>query len=407
VRLLSEGRRESRAPHEATAADLGAATVASDEGGVEVIDRVAEEWRRLCEDGPNDEPFYRPEWIRAYVRAFEPAKRLVLITARVEGRLAAVLPLIKERRLLSGFPVTMLRSPVNAHSVRFDAVRGAGPEGDAAVAAMWQFLTDRSRWDVLQLSAVPRSGALEGLCQLAGRDGFLTGSGEFMRTPYIPLADLPRDQEPWRSNGSANFRSTMSRGTRKANARGPMRLQRVEAADPGFLQRFYDLERAGWKGTMGSAIACRRDTRQFYDEVAQNAAGLQYLSLYFLELDGQTVAAHFGLTHRERYFMLKVAMDETHKDCAPGHLMINAVVADCVRRGLDEFDFTGPWAEYKGKWTTHVRPYLQFWVFRRTAYGRLLHAVNVRLRGQVRFRARLRGLLGRIDHSARRGGQPA
>ena len=39
-----------------------APTVASEEGGVDVIDRLAEEWRRLCDEGPGDEPFYRPEW---------------------------------------------------------------------------------------------------------------------------------------------------------------------------------------------------------------------------------------------------------------------------------------------------------------------------------------------------------
>ncbi len=408
MRLLSEERGEPRAPREATADDLGSVPmVAWDEGGVEVIDRVAEEWRRLCEEGPSDEPFYRPEWIRAYIRAFEPAKRLVLITARAGGRLRAVLPLIRERTLLSGFPVTLLRSPVNAHSVRFDAACGAGTEGDAAMSAIWNFLRGRSRWDVLQLSDVPQSGALERLCEVARRDGFLTGRQASLRSPYIPLADLPRDREPWRSNSSANFRSAMGRGIRKANARGALRLQRIEAADPRFLQRFYDLEKAGWKGHMGSAIACNRETGQFYDEIAQNADRLHYLSLYFLELEGQTVAAHFGLTHRGRYFMLKLAMDERYKDCAPGHLMINAVVADCVRRGLDEFDFTGPWAEYKAKWTADVRPHSRVWVFHRSAYGRLLHAVNVGLRGRVRLRARVRALLGRTDHSPRSGGQPA
>ncbi len=331
----------------------------------------------------------------------------MLITARAAGRLRAVLPLIRERTLLSGFPVTILRSPVNAHSVRFDAARGAGTEGDAGISAIWNFLKDRSRWDVLQFSDVLQSGALERLCEVAHRDGFLTGRQASLQSPYLPLADLPRDQEPWRSNSSANFRSTMSRRMRRAAAQGSLRLQRIEAADPRFLQRFYDLEKAGWKGHMGSAIACNRETRQFYDEIAQNADRFHYLSLYFLELDGQMVAAHFGLTHRVRYFMLKLAMDETYKDCAPGHLMINAVVADCVRRGLDEFDFTGPWAEYKAKWTADVRPHFRFWVFHRSAYGCLLHAVNVRLRGRVRLRARVRALLGRTDRSPRSAGQPA
>src|SRR5437879_11003162 len=40
-------------------------------GGVELIDALAEEWRELCEEEPNDQPFCRPEWVGAYLRAFE------------------------------------------------------------------------------------------------------------------------------------------------------------------------------------------------------------------------------------------------------------------------------------------------------------------------------------------------
>src|SRR5438445_1696284 len=79
-------------------------------GGVELIDALAEEWRELCEEEPNDQPFCRPEWVCAYLRAFAPRAKLVLITARVDGRLRAVLSLIEERGFLCGLPVRKLRS---------------------------------------------------------------------------------------------------------------------------------------------------------------------------------------------------------------------------------------------------------------------------------------------------------
>ena len=361
-----------------------APTVVAEEGGVDLIDRLAEEWRRLCDDGPSDEPFYRPEWIRAYIRAFEPTKKLMLVTARVGGRLKAVLPLIRERALLCGFPVTRLRGAANCHSCRFDAVRGAGVEGDAAVLAIWNFLKHFCGWDVLELCDVPQSGALERLCDAARRDGFLTGRWESKRSPYIPLSGFSSDEEPWRSNSSANFRSSMRKRIRRLSARGPLRLLRVETADSHFTQLFYDLEEAGWKGNAGSAIACNQNTRTFYDEISQNAARFGYLSLYFLEVNGQMIAANLGLSHRGRYFSLKLAMNENYKEFGPGHLMINAGLHDCVKRGFNQYDFTGPWEEYESTWTSHVRSHFGFWVFRDAPYGRLLHTVNIRLRARVR-----------------------
>src|SRR5262245_18652163 len=65
-------------------------------GGVEIIERLAEEWRALCAEGPCDQPFFRPEWIAAYVRAFAPEKKLLILTTRLDGRLRAVLPMVKE-----------------------------------------------------------------------------------------------------------------------------------------------------------------------------------------------------------------------------------------------------------------------------------------------------------------------
>ena len=387
-------QRAGREPAVIDEAVRSTPTVASEEGGADIITPLAEEWRRLCDEGPSDEPFYRPEWIRAYVRAFEPTKKLMVITARTGGRLKAVLPLIRERTLLCGFPVTQLRSAANCHSYRFDAARGAGIEGDEAVVAIWNFLKHRPGWDVLQLCYVPQSGAIERLSDAAERDGFPTGRWETMRSPYIPLSNLPRDKEPWLSSDSANFRDSMRKRTRKLNARGPLHLQRIETADPHFLQLFYDLEAAGWKGKAGTAIACHRDTRVFYDEIARNADQFKYLSLYFLEVNDQTIAAQFGLSHRGRYFTLKVAVNENYREFGPGHLLINAELRDCLRLGLAEYDFASPWEAYKGEWASNVRPHFCFWVFREGPYGRLLHGINIRLRAHVR---RMLGRTARVS----------
>src|SRR5262245_29330847 len=97
-------------------------------GGVEIIERLAEEWRALCAEGPCDQPFFRPEWVAAYVHAFASEKKLLILTARVDGRLRAVLPLVEEWAFFHGLPVRMLRGASNAHSGRFDLVRGAGQD---------------------------------------------------------------------------------------------------------------------------------------------------------------------------------------------------------------------------------------------------------------------------------------
>ena len=51
--------------------------VAVHRGGVELVDRWADEWRALCNRAVDDQPFYRPEWIGAHIRAFTPNAKVV------------------------------------------------------------------------------------------------------------------------------------------------------------------------------------------------------------------------------------------------------------------------------------------------------------------------------------------
>ena len=354
------------------------ATAEARTGGTEIIEQLADEWRELCAEGPCDEPFYRPEWITAYARVFAPDKRWLVITARVAGRLRAVLPLVEERALFCGLPVRKLRSVVSRYSWRFDLVHGASEDG-RAVLAVWELLKERAGWDLIEVRDVPRGGAFEQLLLAAKIDGYRTGQWESIRTPYITLPGAGGRLDSVLSRLDAKFRANLRRRMRKLETKGPVRLVRIDRADGEALDRFYELERAGWKGRQGTAIACDPQARRFFDEAARTAAAFGYFSMYVLECSGWPVAIHYGLEHRGRYFVPKLAYDEDYKECAPGHLIIHEILRDLVERGLSEFDFLGPWMEWKGEWTSEVRPLAHCYVFRRGLAGQALHTMKFRL----------------------------
>jgi len=380
-RSLASGNSSAASPQIFTDS---AVSVQAERGGVEVVDLLGDEWRRLFDEGCCQEPFCRPEWIAAYIRAFAAQEKVVVVTARVGGVLRAVLPLIETRTVFCGLPVTTLRGAANAHSCRFDMVRSAGMEGDAAVLAVWRFLRKLQGWDLIELPHVPEGGALEGLAAAARLDGFPVGEKESMRSPYLPLSWIGSGQDPLLLQTTSGFRANIRRKGRQIQGRGDLVMRRVNTADANWLQTFYDLERSGWKGREGTAIACSEETRQFYDEIARNGERFGYLSLSFLEFNGHTIAAQFGITHGGRYFMPKLAFDENYRQYGPGHLLIHAIMRDCVARGLSEYDFTGPWAEYKAKWTSTTRVHSTLTIFRQGFPGWVLHAAKFKVEAGVR-----------------------
>src|SRR5215510_15259146 len=141
-------------------------------GGVAVIDQMADEWRQLCEDAADHQPFYRPEWFRAHIRVFLPRAKVLLIMVRRGSRLCLVLPLVEERGTYSRVPIRKLRAPVNVHGGRYDATRIRGADGDTAIAAAWDYLARLESWDVLQICNAPAESSVARMVSAARTAGF-------------------------------------------------------------------------------------------------------------------------------------------------------------------------------------------------------------------------------------------
>ncbi len=364
-------------------------TVEAKQGGVEVIEQLALEWRFLCQESSSDEPYFQPEWIAAYVRAYLPPRALLLLTARTGDKLSAVLPLMPGRVNVAGVPLRRLRGAYRPYTSRFDLTRCDGPIGDVAVNALWTFLKDLPDWDVLEFPDVPQGGALEVLLRLAQADGFPTGRVRSMNSPYVSLSGWDGREDYFLRQVDSRFASTFRRRRRRLTEQGPLVLRASKDADPDLLRLFFDLEASGWKGRRGTAI--RNDPRQlqFYEEVARCWARFGYLRLHFLEHQGKAIAGQFGFTHRRRHSLPKGARAEEYDRYGPGHLLIDVLLRECAQQGLGEFDFLCEDDPWKLSWTSQMRPHSHLYIFRKNLRGRLAHL------GKFQFKPALRALLGK------------
>ncbi len=348
-------------------------------GGPEVLESLAPEWRQLCDEGLlNQDPFCRPEWSIAYTRAYE-VKNVLAITARVDGRLRAVLPLVRERASLSGVRVRMLRRP-DLEAPRFDvALTRDETEAAAAVRILWRCLRDDSRWDVIELAPVPQSGALWRLMAEADKDGFPTGFQPWFRTPIIPLSDLPvTGEDPWLARTSHQFSRELRRKTRRLLEKGCLRLERFERATPEVLERYCELERATWKGEIARDVLSDSRRLQYYNEISRAAERNGHLSIFFLMLDDHLIAANFAITCCDQLFALRCAFDPAFSPYSPGQVLINWALRDCAARKLSGLDFCGEAHDWKLLWTSQTVQHGYCYIFRRGLFGRALHTLKFR-----------------------------
>jgi CelD/BcsL family acetyltransferase involved in cellulose biosynthesis len=97
--------------------------------------------------------------------------------------------------------------------------------------------------------------------------------------------------------------------------------------------------------------------RRFYGEVAARGAQTGLARTYRLTLDGEMVAATFGLTHRGRFCSILVAGDyQRFGRHSPGFLLDDLVLEDWIGDGGAVFDFTIGDESYKHGFGTSPTP---------------------------------------------------
>ncbi len=352
------------------------------QGGPEVLDTVSEEWHALCAEAGATEPFYKPEWMTSYVRAFSSDPVVLLAVRDLTGRVVALLPMTAGRARQYGMPITNLIGTANVHSARFDCVCIEGIERESVLRAAWLALRQLPNWDVIQLPYVPDGGTCDALLAIAENEGYLTGRRPSIVSPYLEIPPPPRDiMEVARSS---HFRQNLRRRTRNAQSRCKVQLRVETNPTRTALNAFYELEANGWKGRARTAIATDTRTLRFYDAIARVAAKWNALTLYTLTFDDRPVAAHFGITLNNCYYPLKVAYNEDYKEYGPGQLIVAAILRECQRTGIRKFDFLGHEMDWKSEWATKARSHSFLYIFNHTVRAELVHKLKFRVVPEIR-----------------------
>jgi Acetyltransferase (GNAT) domain len=368
-------------------------------GGMEIIEGISDDARQLCQEISLGEPVYELDWSEAYLQAFSPKGKLVLISVWRDAKLRAYLTLILKTSFVCGLPVRKLTSCANIHSCRFDLICGHGEERDEILRAMWRELKQFRRWDVLELTFVQEGSGIDELLQIAEDDDYSVARKFAWRALHLANHDYADEPDRWLAGTSRKFRANLRRTRNQLETLGTISFKHKSTADREELERFFQLEASGWKGRAGTAIACQPETRLFYELISTAATRNGYFSLDFLELNGTAISAHFALNRDGRYMLLKAAYDEEYRHYGPGHLIVWELLKHLGPLGLRELDFVGPATWDEGCWASEYRNQFTWLVFPKTVYGAIVHFVRITGREVIKSLLRRTSYQNQSDNS--------
>jgi CelD/BcsL family acetyltransferase involved in cellulose biosynthesis len=130
------------------------------------------------------------------------------------------------------------------------------------------------------------------------------------------------------------------------------------------LERYVELEGAGWKGREGTALGSRPEQLRFYRQLMAGAAGDGEAEVHELWFDGELAASRILLRNGGNVYMLKTTYNERFRKYAPGRMLLRKVIEEIFReerKGAIEFytDADNNMLEWGGqyRWLQHVTLY--------------------------------------------------
>jgi CelD/BcsL family acetyltransferase involved in cellulose biosynthesis len=332
----------------------------SDDGAVEwITDRsgfgeLRDGWDDLL---PADaRPFDLHCWYLNWWDAFGGLLELAVCTVRRDGRLAGVMPMVRDGSEL--LPLA------NGHSPVFRPLYADREAGDRLIEAAVE-----AGGSNLRLAAVPVAEQCLEQFEVAAREHSLTSLLE--AGAVSPIVDTSGDFEAWRKLSKPRWGAPLERFRRKMGR--DHEAVHVIMAEPvdlkTELEDGFRVEASGWKGEAGTAIVSSPETEAFYRGIAAAFADRGELRLSRIVLDGETAAFDLCLLHRGRLYLLKTGFDERFRKLAPGLVMRLSTIERCFELGLDAHELLGEESEWKLKFATGERAHFGLRLFGRGPAG--------------------------------------
>jgi CelD/BcsL family acetyltransferase involved in cellulose biosynthesis len=247
----------------------------------------------------------------------------------VPATLGALLPLQRLKRFRHS-PLPAWRLWKYRHCYLCTPLVRAGVE-DAVLDAFLSWLRNAEGPQMLDLGNIAGEGPFRDALERAAERHRLPA----MVSDHHERALLhvgPENAESLHSPGSAQFRKSLRRSERRLGEMGLARHDSV--ADATRLERWTDeflaIERSGWKGKAGSALACSGAGERYFRDVVHAAHGRGRLMVAGLDAAGKPIARRCTFLAGEGAFAFKTAYDEAFAHCAPGVVLER----DAIRHAL-------------------------------------------------------------------------
>ena len=314
------------------------------------------DWNRLFAQASAQNPFLMWEWMASWWRHFGAGKRLHLLLVRREGELIGIAPFYQREIRIGGisFRALSFLGDEAVGSDHLDLLSRSGCEDEVAEAIAQTWLNARRDWDFVALRhSAEASPHVARLLRLS-EEGWRVQRQEGELCPFLRLEPT---WEAFLNQRSASMRYTIRRKIRNLEKEHPVEFVMIEDLHEGRsgMERLISLHQKRWGDRGGSDAFVSEIKLPFHRETAEAFFQKGMARLFFLKVEGETVAALYGFLIGRRFFYYQAGFDPSWKGKSVGLVLMAKCIETAIAQGWSEFDFLRGPEEYKSHWTSEQR----------------------------------------------------
>jgi CelD/BcsL family acetyltransferase involved in cellulose biosynthesis len=282
--------------------------------GADAVEDLAAEWTALAANASEPNAFAEHWFVAASLPNMAGGRDIRLMEVRRAGRLIGILPVAVEK----GYARLRLRTLQNwCHDQMFlgTPLVAAGEEG-----AFWTAILDaldEADWapNLLHLRGITEGGPVH---RALGRRGAVVHREirAFLESDLSPQAYYEQAVRQKKRKEIRRLRNRLAET-------GGVSAQVLDdgAALGAWCDTYLAIEKAGWKGAAGSALACTPATERFFRDAVEAAWGAGRLQFLRLDAGGKTIAMLVNFLSPPGSFSFKTVFDEDYARFSPGVLI--------------------------------------------------------------------------------------
>ncbi len=295
-------------------------------------------WDMLALHAATPNPFFESWYLLPALRRFDPKGEVEILRLEHGGELVALMPLARRWRY-TRWPLPHLAAWMHPNCFLGAPLVAPGHE-----RAFWRAFLDWADAHggpalFAHIAQLPLGGALaDSLFALGNEQGRTVALVHREERALLQSALSPQDYLQQAVNGKK--RKEYRRQHARLSEQGTLRVER-HADCTGlavWIDHFLALEKAGWKGEAGSAMACADETELLFRDALLAAGKRNRLERLSLTLDGRPIAMLATFVAGVGAFSYKTAFDERFARFSPGVLLQLENLDLLNRNGLDWCD---------------------------------------------------------------------